>query len=203
MTTDELRSLLSDNTELVRGLFAEMATRAEDPGCAPVESTGAAGDLRQLAADGISPVEKVLALQRVPYFSNFPAEETQQLAAIARTVPMTAGSQLFAASSPPSTWLVLSGEVQLEQPGGRALTARGGDVIGSFCALSGQEVGLDATVTREGFALCIGRDELFELMAERPDLLRHMFAGISRVSGTRRGHAVTPVEAGFRPACCR
>ena len=66
LTTDELRSLLADNTELVRGLFAEMAERAEAPGCAPVEATGAARDLRQLAGDGVSPVEKVLALQRVP-----------------------------------------------------------------------------------------------------------------------------------------
>jgi CRP-like cAMP-binding protein len=182
MTTDELRSLLADNTELVRGLFAEMAHRAEDPMCAPVESTGAASDLRQLATDGLSPVEKILALQRVPYFTQLPTEETQLLAAIARTITMTTGTQLFAASSPPATWLVLSGEVQLAQPEGRSLTARGGDVIGSFCPLSGNEVGLNATVMRDGFALRIGRDELFELMAERQDLLRHMFAGISRLS---------------------
>jgi CRP-like cAMP-binding protein len=181
MTIDELRTLLADNTELVRGLFAEMAHRAEAPGCAPVESTGAASDLRELATDGLSPVERVLALQRVPYFAQLPAEETQQLAAIARTVTMATGAQLFAASSPPATWLVLSGEVRLEQPDGRPLTAHGGDVIGSFCALSGNEVGLNATVTRDGYALRIGREELFELMAERQDLLRYMFAGISRL----------------------
>jgi ATP/ADP translocase/HEAT repeat protein/CRP-like cAMP-binding protein len=181
MTTDELRSLLADNTELVRGLFAEMADRAEATGCAPVESTGAAGDLRQLAGEGITPVEKVLALQRVPYFKQLPAEETQQLAIITRTIPMKAGSQLFAASSPPSTWLVLSGEVRLEGPDG-TLTARDGDVIGSFCALTGHEVGLNATVTRDGVALCLARDELFELMAERGELLRHMFAGIGRLA---------------------
>jgi CRP-like cAMP-binding protein len=182
LTTDELRSLLADNTELVRGLFAEMAERAETPGCAPVEATGAAHDLRQLAGDGVSPVEKVLALQRVPYFSQLPAEETQQLGAIARTVTMKEGASLFAASSPPATWLILSGEVQLEQPEGAKLTAKGGDVIGSFCALSGHEVGLNATVVRAGFSLCISREDLFELMAERPELLRQMFAGISRLS---------------------
>ena len=186
LTTDELRSLLADNTELVRGLFAEMADRAEAPGGAPVEATGAARDLRQLAGDGVSPVEKVLALQRVPYFSQLPAEETRQLAAVARTVTMKTGAQLFAASSPPATWLVLSGEVQLEQPEGATLTAKAGDVIGSFAALSGHEVGLNATVTQDGFALCIGRDDLFELMAERPELLRQMFAGISRLSETAR-----------------
>jgi AAA family ATP:ADP antiporter len=186
LTTDELRSLLADNTELVRGLFAEMAGRAEIPGYVPVESTGTAQDLRQLVGDGVSAVEKVLALQRVPYFSQLPAEETRQLAAIARTVLMTAGASLFAASSPPATWLVLSGEVQLQQPDGPTLTAKAGDLIGSFSTLSGQEVGLNATVTRAGFALRIGREELFELMAERPELLRQMFAGISRISDTAK-----------------
>ena len=99
---------------------------------------------------------------------------------------MKTGAQLFAASSPPATWLVLSGEVQLQQPEGATLTAKAGDVIGSFAALSGHEVGLNATVTQDGFALCIGRDDLFELMAERPELLRQMFAGISRLSETAR-----------------
>lgn len=185
LTTDQLRTMLADNTELVRGLFAEMSNRAESPGCGPVRATGAAADLARLAEDGIVPVEKVLALQLVPYFSRLSAEETQQLAAITHTVSMIAGSTLFSASSPPATWLVLSGEVQMEEPGGAPLTARGGDVIGSFCALSGREVGQAATVVAGGIAMRIGRDELFELLGERPDLLRQMFAGMMTLS--RRG----------------
>ncbi len=181
MTTDELRSLLADNTELVRGLFAEMSQRAESS-VPIVQPTGAARDLEQLAAEGVTPIEKVLALQRVPYFANLSADEMQRLAGIARPMTMAAGSPLFAASSPPATWLVLSGEVELEQPGGPPATVRGGDTIGSFAALSGHEIGLNANVTRNGVALRIGRDELFELMAERPDLLRQMFAGISRLA---------------------
>jgi hypothetical protein len=175
--------MLADNTELVRGLFAEMSNRAESPGCGPVRATGAAADLARLAEDGIVPVEKVLALQLVPYFSRLSAEETQQLAAITHTVSMIAGSTLFSASSPPATWLVLSGEVQMEEPGGAPLTARGGDVIGSFCALSGRQVGRAATVVASGIAMRIGRDELFELLGERPDLLRQMFAGMMPLSG--------------------
>ncbi|MBA3295556.1 MAG: hypothetical protein H0U19_01360, partial [Acidobacteria bacterium] len=177
LTTDQLRTMLADNTELVRGLFAEMSTRAEAPGCSPIRATGAATDLARLATDGIVPVEKILALQSIPHFSRASAEEMQQLAAITHTVPMRAGSALFSASSPAATWLVLSGEVRLEGEG-PTIAARGGDIIGSFCALSGREVGLTATVVEDGIALRIDRDELFELLGERPDLLRQVFAGM-------------------------
>ena len=47
MTTDELRTLLADNAELVRGLFAEMANRSDGPGCRAIESTNAARDLER------------------------------------------------------------------------------------------------------------------------------------------------------------
>jgi HEAT repeat protein/CRP-like cAMP-binding protein len=182
LTSDELRSLLADNPELVRGLFAEMANRAEVPGCPPVQATGAAVDLERLAAGGIEPVEKILALQRIPYFSHLSAIEMRHLAGIARTILMTEGSALFAASTPPATWLLLSGEVQIEQPGGEPLLARGGDVIGSFCALSGKEVGHAAAITRSGFALKISAEDLFELLGERPDLLRQAFAGMTKTA---------------------
>ena len=182
LTTDELRSLLADNTELVRGLFAELATLAEGPRCAPMESTGAAGDLERLAKDGIEAVEKVLALQRVPAFSALSAQEIRQLADIARSISMTAGTQLFDASAPPAMWLLLSGEVEIEQPDGTKLTSRGGDVIGSFCALSGRDIGMAASVARSGYALRITADDLFELLGERPDLLRQLFAGLSRTA---------------------
>jgi AAA family ATP:ADP antiporter len=196
MTTDELRTLLADNTELVRGLFAEMAERAAAPGGSPVESTGAARDLQILADAGVTAVDKILALQRVPCFSKLPPEEMQQLAVIARTVQMAAGSQLFAASSPPATWLVLSGEVQLEPPEGPGLRAAAGDVIGSFCAVSGHEVGMNATVKRDGFVLRLDRDDLYEMMAERPEFLRRMFAALSRVSPTdsSTGMPVVPLS---------
>ena len=182
LTADELRSLLADNTELVRGLFAEVSNRAEGPSCKPVQSTGAAVDLARLAENGVEPVEKILALQRIPFFSHLSAEETRQLAGIARTILMTEGSELFAASTPPATWLLLSGEIQIDQPDRPPLIARGGDVIGSFGALSGKEVGQAAHITRSGFALKISADDLFELLGDRPDLLRQVFAGMARAN---------------------
>ena len=180
LTTDELRTLMADNTELVRGLFAEMANRPDGPGCSAVESTGAARDLERLAKDGIEAVEKVLALQRVPSFAALNAEEIRQLAGIARSVKMAAGTPLFESAAPSAMWLLLSGDVEIEQADGVKATARGGDVVGTFCALAGREILRGATITGGGYALRIAADDLFELLGERPDLLRQLFAGLSR-----------------------
>ena len=48
LTVDELRTLLADNTDLVRGLFATLTQCVGTAGAAAVSSTGAAGDLRTL-----------------------------------------------------------------------------------------------------------------------------------------------------------
>jgi hypothetical protein len=58
--------------------------------------TGAGADLAQLARGGLSPFERVLALQRVPLFLRVPADEMHQLAGITGTLrrcsrPITIG----------------------------------------------------------------------------------------------------------------
>jgi AAA family ATP:ADP antiporter len=182
-TADELRTLLSNNTELVRGLFSTLAERMET-GHKPVHSTGNAQELERLATDGLLPIEKILALQRVPLFARVSAEEMRPLAAIAHTVVMTAGTNLFDASAPPTLWLVMSGEVVLTDPaGGAPVVARGGDIIGSYGTMSGHPIALAAEVRRGGIALRTDRDDLFELLGERPELLRQMFEGMFKLEG--------------------
>ncbi|MCA1561180.1 MAG: hypothetical protein LC804_13265, partial [Acidobacteria bacterium] len=183
LTAEELRTLLADNTDLVSGLFATLAARLEQQDRA-VHSTQAARELAQLAAGGMSPVEKILAVQRVPIFSRVSAEEMRTLAGIASTVSMTAGSQLFPESAPATLWLLLSGEVALTSTAGAPVeTAVGGDTIGSFATMAGVSLGLAAQVVQSGTALRIDRGDLFDLLGERPELLRQMFAGMFRLQG--------------------
>ena len=181
LTADELRTLLADNTELVRGLFSTLAERVDASMVSNLQSTGAAVELEQLAAQGLLPVEKVLALQRVPVFSRISVEEMRPLADIAQTVSMTAGSPLFAESAPLALWIVLSGEVAMEDGDGRLLTARSGDIIGSLSMLTGQPAGRSAEVLRAGVALRIDRDDLFDLLGQRPELMRQLFEGMFAV----------------------
>jgi CRP-like cAMP-binding protein len=182
LTAEELRTLLGDNTDLVRGLFMTLAERVDPATCSNLQSTGAARELEQLAADGVQPIEKILALQRVPVFGRVAVEEMRALAGITHTVAMTGGDRLFPESAPAALWLILSGEVSLERPaeGGEAI-ALSGDIIGSLCMLSGRALGKAADVLRSGVALRIDRDELFDLLGERPELLRQLFEGMFRI----------------------
>lgn len=180
LTTEELRTLLSENTDLVVGLFETLASRGPAAE-APVHPTAAAAELEALAAGGLPPVGKVLALQRVPFFSRVSAEEMRMLADITQVVRMKAGTSLFGESTPPAVWLVLTGEARVESAtGAAAVPARGGDVIGSMTSLAGHPLGRSATVVREGLALRLDREDLLALTGERPELLRQLFAGLFR-----------------------
>ncbi len=177
LTVDELRTLLADNTDLVSGLFATLAERSDDR--SPVHPTQAAGELEQLASGGLTAIDRVFALQYVPLFRRVSADEMQHLATVAAPVKMAAGSVLFPESAPPALWLLLTGEVVLESSTGQpAVTARGGDIIGSIDTMAGRSLGRSAKVITGGVALRIDREDLFDLLAERPDLLRQMFAGM-------------------------
>jgi len=191
LTVDELNTLLADNTDLVRGFFATLAKRVEASTVSNLQSTGATTELRELAADGLLPVEKILALQRLPVFSRIAPDEMAALAATTETVVMKDGTPLFAESAPVALWVVLSGEVSLDDAGGGNPTvARTGDVIGSLSMLSGQPLGKTADVLRSGVVLRLERDDLFDLLGERPELLRQLFAGMFKV-GAETGAPAT------------
>jgi CRP-like cAMP-binding protein len=180
LSLEDLRTLLADNTDLVSGLFATLAER--DAGSrAPVQSTSMSAELAQLAAGGVTPIDKVLALQKVSLFSRTSVEEMQQVAGVTSTVTMAAGAALFAESAPAALWMILSGEVALIGPSYTVpIQARSGDIIGSLQTLSGQPLGLAATVVKPGIALRITREDLFEVLGERPELLRQIFAAMFR-----------------------
>lgn len=179
MTADELRTQLAYNSGLVRGLFATMPPLRPEAAGNQIQPTGAALELAELASDGVRPVEKALALEQVPLFSRLSAEEALHLTGITRTVTMKQGDTLFRGIDRPALWLILSGEVQLDATDAAAAgTAVSGDTIGSVNALAGARPGGDATVTRSGEALRIDRDDLFEMLGDRPEMLRQLFASV-------------------------
>jgi AAA family ATP:ADP antiporter len=178
LTVDELRTLLADNTDLVNGLFATLAALGEG-GDLPIHPTNATRELEQLSRGGLAPIDRVFALQYVPLFGRVTAEEMTHLAAVAMPVEMKEGAVLFAESAPAAIWLTMSGEVVLESSTGEApVVARGGDIMGSINTMAGKSLGRSAKVVRSGIVLRIGHEEMFEVLGERPDLLRQMFAGM-------------------------
>jgi len=184
LSAEELRTLMADNADLVTGLFATLSD-AMARAALPVHNASAAAELEQLAAGGLSPIEKVLALQRVPLFRRVSADEMRQLADIASVVEMKPGETLFPESASPALWLILSGELRLENSAGEPpAVARGGDVVGSTHTMAGLSLGRSAEVVRSGVALRIDHDDLFDVLGERPELLRQMFASMFRMRET-------------------
>jgi CRP-like cAMP-binding protein/HEAT repeat protein len=180
LTVDELRTLLADNTDLVSGLFATLAEEADELTLA-VQPTNSARELGQLAEGGLTAIDRVFALQYVPLFRRVSADEMRHLATVAAPVSMKEGTVLFPESAMPAMWLVLTGEVGLAGTAGQAPeTARGGDAIGILTTMAGKGLGRTATVARGGIALKIDREDLFDVLGERPELLRQMFASLSR-----------------------
>jgi CRP-like cAMP-binding protein len=103
----------------------------------------------------------------------------QNLASIALPVTLTPKAALFPESAPPALWILLSGEVALESSTGEpTVSARAGDVIGSVNTMAGHALGRSAKVGPAGIALKIDREDLFDLLGERPELLRQMFAAM-------------------------
>jgi hypothetical protein len=174
-TVDELLALLADDAPLVTGLVATMLGRA-GAAAAIIEASVAADRLASFAVDGVAPGEKLVALEYVPPFAGVTADDARALAGIARSVPLEIGSQLFAATETPGIWIVLSGQIALDDADGGRLVASSGDVVGVVATLAGWPLERTGRVLSDGVALRIGRTNLVDLWAERPALLRQLLA---------------------------
>ena len=187
LPTDHLRTLLADSTDLVRGLFATL-TDAGAHTWPLIMPTGVGGEFARLAEDGVAPVEKVLALQRVPIFSRVDADDMLALGGIARVVPFAAGARLFDAATPPALWVLLSGGASVDSlDGGRRTPVNGGDAIGLASLLTGAPLGHSADAARSGVLLRIDREEFYELIEQRPPLLQQVFAALFRGAAAEQG----------------
>ena len=185
LTSDDFRTLLADNGDLVQGFFRTLAERSTAR--VPPIVRGTPGDeISHLAAGQLTPIQKVLALQRIPVFSKISGEEMLHLASIARQVPFETGQTLSDETDPPVLCMVLSGELALYASRGdqQPLIARRGDVLGIYETLAGTQSGavgrdpLRLVVERGGSALKIEGEDLFDLLGQRPELLQQLFSAL-------------------------
>jgi hypothetical protein len=79
---------------------------------------------------------------------------------------------------------VLTGEVQLEATAADPIVAGPGSTIGMPETLAGVPLGRRATVTREGQAVRLDHDELFDVLADHIDLLQSLFSGLLQANQT-------------------
>jgi len=184
IASEEFRVLLSDNIELAQGLFRMLLGTSSENQRPSLRERAVHPEERSLVTGGnkgLKPIEKVLLLQELPVFSRTTAEELLALTAIAQELPLLKDERIFSEGDQPAIHIILSGELSIEPPedgGGNALAIKAGDALGIDETLAGTSFGWRGNVVTEGLALRIERERLFEVLADRVDLLQGLFSSL-------------------------
>jgi CRP-like cAMP-binding protein len=126
----------------------------------------------------LQPVDKALLLRQHPLLARATATQLLALVSAAREVPLLAGSVLFADDEPAALYQVLTGSVRLESNGADPIAVAGGFALGVAETLAGSPFGWRATVTQDGRALRVDREELFVVLTDHLDLMQGLFSGV-------------------------
>jgi AAA family ATP:ADP antiporter len=196
MTTEEFLTLVSENVEIAQGIFRLLL----ETRCAPAWRTVVHGqftpELQRRVSDGLQALDGLILLQSSPLLQRATSAELVRLAAVARVVPLAAGSTLFKPGDGAAIHAVLTGQVTIAAEGSAPDVAEGGDVVGMYEALSGRFMTSQGTIAAAGSALRIDRNDLFELMADNIPLLQGIFSGLLHASAATPRPAADPAAAG-------
>jgi CRP-like cAMP-binding protein len=179
LTMDEIRTLLSHNSGLVRGLFQMLCRESGQTGRVVVKGHPAPASKPVVRVD-LSPIEKGLVLKTIPLFSHVSPDEILALAAVANEVLLTVGSDPFKEAGRSSIYALISGAVTIETGTESTFLAGPSDVIGIYETIAGIDFEVRASVREGGLALRIDREELFDLLSQRSALLRQVFRALFR-----------------------
>ncbi len=186
LSSEDVLTLLAESPDLVEGLFRMLLTQETSGQPLVLHRQETDAELLPLAEEPLTPIQKAFVLQRIPVFSRVSAVEMRHLASIARQVPLEAGmSQTADGMGSAAVAFVLSGRVTVEVAGrpGTGADAGPGDTIGLYEALAGLDLvgparATQLSVVATGSALVIARDDLFDLLSERSDLLQQIFGAL-------------------------
>ena len=191
LSSEGMGTLLADNTDLVQGFFRTLARRGEASDSEEVIKGSQGEELAELSGGQLTPIQKVLALQRISVFSRVSAPEMRHLVSIAHQVALGNGQVLSGKSDHPVVNIVLSGALRLEASDGSlpAQQIKPGDAVGVHEALAGSALGSTRshasrlTVAEASAALRIDSDDLFDLLGQRPELLQQIFSALFSKQG--------------------
>lgn len=188
---DTFLTVLSNNVDLFKGLARMLLASTAAAGSPTIVRAAAGRPLRSRLREpgSLTAVDKALVLRDVPIFARASAVELAEAVAIAREVVLAPGSRLFSEYDPPSMYVVLSGELLLAQAdGGDTFKAEAGDIVGAYAPLAGESAGWRADVLQAGIALALKRDQLFEVLADRVELLQSVFGALFQTERLRTVH---------------
>ena len=188
LTSDEFLTLLSENVELAEGIF-RMLIAAHDltKGHTLIHGSLPA-DIKATAH--LRPVDRALLLQSTPLLSHATATQLWRLSATASERNVSKGKEAISKNGEPAMLVVLSGTLSVDGPNQQG-TAAAGDVIGMYETLAGTPIDATVTATADSTVLRIDRGGLFDVLADRTDLLQGIFSTLLRSADARSGNAIS------------
>jgi ATP:ADP antiporter, AAA family len=179
IAADDFMTMVSDNVLLAQSLFGLLLANdgPRVPFAPPPPQV-----LNDRASQGAATSARLL--RQDPLLSRASAAQLLALTAVAPEVPLKAGAVLFDVGTPPAVYQIVQGELLLEHAVAGTLLAPAGATIGVADTLAGAASGWRATVTRDGKALRLDRDELFAVLADHVDLMQGLFCGVLALRDT-------------------
>ncbi len=180
-------TMIADNSAMAQGLFRMLLASPRALDWAAVYQTppaAAGGPVADVPA-AVEPIEIARRLRRTPLFSHATADQLKDLVVATREVRLKAGDVLWDDRRAPAVYHVLAGEIRLEAGEAPAVVAGVGSTVGVAETLTGESPGRRAVVGRDGRALRLESDDLFEVLADHGDLLQGVFRGVIAGGGAR------------------
>jgi CRP-like cAMP-binding protein len=174
-------TMLSDNILTARGLF-RMLLDSPGPFDPLAANTPAGAPAGEPSGSNLDPVEKARLLRQNPLFGRATVDQLRDLVAVTREVRLTSGEVLLGEDKPPAMFYIMQGEIRVDAGGGPAESVGPGSTIGLVETLTGGSTSRRAVVTRDGRALRLGDDALFDVLADRSDLLQGVFGSVLGVT---------------------
>lgn len=181
LSGEQFRTMLSDNSLLVQGLFRMLLAAPAAQRWRTVYSPSAPANGWQPTLGGpMAALDKAIQLRHNPLLGQASVNQLLDLAVVAREVPLQPNMVLFAEDDGPAIYHLLAGQVRLEGNGAEPIEAGPGATIGIAETLAGVSLGRRATVSEPGHALRIDRNELLDVVEDHVDLLQGIFSGLLR-----------------------
>jgi AAA family ATP:ADP antiporter len=176
-------TMLSDNVLLAQGLFRMLLAPGPDATLRTLPSLPPGGPDRTAPPQA---VDIARLLRQHPLFDRASGAQLLALTAAAIDVPLSAGKTLFTPGDPPAVYVILTGEVVLAFAQASPVVVPGGSTLGVAETLAGIASGWTASVTRDGRALQLDREPLFNVLGDDVELMQGLFGSVLRLraSGT-------------------
>ncbi|HET7748108.1 MAG TPA: Npt1/Npt2 family nucleotide transporter [Terriglobales bacterium] len=178
----EWQVLMAESTGLVQGLLRMLCVSIpERIADLVVRRAGVPSRLEGTAS--LDPIAKATLLEALPVFSQVSREEMLALTGIASEVNAVRGDQIFTEADPPALHLLISGSISLESTDGdSAVSASPGDAVGLYQMLAGIPLVRQGRCLEDARFLRVEREDLLNLLMQRPDLQRQLLGSLFRGS---------------------